>query len=134
LFLIKDAHGTLRLFGSTEPSLRSAAGRALTRTGRVADRPALAVLHMMGAHISAHSSASGQNGGPQTAALCDATERTKDRKPCFAVLALRRLADQGGAPGAAGVRPHRCPVNKLRHRLLSDGLSAEGSLMLFPRG
>jgi hypothetical protein len=50
--LVVIGHGTLRLFGSTEPSLRSATGRVLTRTGLVADRPALAVLHLTGSHIS----------------------------------------------------------------------------------
>jgi hypothetical protein len=50
--LVVIGHGTLRLFGSTEAALRSATGRVLIRTGRVAGRPALAVLHLTGARIS----------------------------------------------------------------------------------
>jgi hypothetical protein len=50
--LVVIGHGTLRLFGRTNVGLRSATGRVLTRTGCVADRPALAVLHLTGAWIS----------------------------------------------------------------------------------
>ena len=50
--LVVIGHGTLRLFGRTEAGLRSAAGRVLTRTGHVAGRPAVSVLHLTGAHIA----------------------------------------------------------------------------------
>ena len=50
--LVVIGHGTLRLFGRTEAGLNSAAGRVLTRTGFVAGRPAVSVLHLTGAHIA----------------------------------------------------------------------------------
>jgi hypothetical protein len=43
---------TLKLFGPTQPDLKSAKGRCLTCTGTVGERPALATLHLTGARIS----------------------------------------------------------------------------------
>jgi hypothetical protein len=43
---------TLKLFGPTEPDLINAKGRILTRTGKIGNRKAVAMLHLSGAYIS----------------------------------------------------------------------------------
>ena len=44
--------GTLGLFGPSNVGAKNANGRALIRIGKVAGRPAIATLHLSGAHIS----------------------------------------------------------------------------------